>query len=245
MKKSLIILSIIILFIPISVKAINYSNEKNNYKITFPDSYYVIDEANIEDNRAFIESYGMFTDDLKGLFEDTDLVIEAIRSDNQIAMNLYITKDTNSNSIWNLNSASEKKLDNFKNNINKTIEGNYEIISQEYVIVNDNKFLKSVIEYRNNHYEIYYHTINNGKSYSLKFNSYELDNMDRSLAEIESIYGSLEFLKVEKKSLSSTVILRIILVIVFIVVLGVGIRYILNNKKESKEKEVEVLKTEE
>jgi hypothetical protein len=59
MKRMLSIIILAILVLPTRVSAGDYSYENFNFRMVFPDSYYVIDESNVYENTAFIESFGV------------------------------------------------------------------------------------------------------------------------------------------------------------------------------------------
>jgi hypothetical protein len=197
MRKIVKIVIISLILIPLMVEAKEYRNIKKDYKMIFPDYYYIIDEENIEENRTFIESYGIPADNIKSILKTREEVTVAIRSDEQIIIHIDVIEDRTSKKIWELSRVKEKEISEIKEEISKEIG---EIItSQEYreieYEVGKNKYLKTVIEKEEGTYLVLYTTIYNGKRYSVKVEGYDKERKGESLAEIESMYGSFEITK--------------------------------------------------
>lgn len=229
MKKRIILLIILIGFFPFIVEAKEYNNIKNNFKITVPETYYVIDETNIEENKEFIESYGITLESIREVFKDAKEVTIGIKSDDQVTMHIKVSENRNSQGVWDLNNADSKQLASLIQMIKNNYKAQeYKLISQEYIEPTDQnniKFLKSVIEYTNGDYEINYHTVHNGKHYDMSFISYDINNQEEILAEIESIQGSFEFTKTLNKLLNKDKEFKIIILIIVGILSIIGIVY--------------------
>ena len=199
-KRIIGIISILIVLSPVVVIGKEYVNSKENIKLETPETYYVIDESNIEENIAFIEYYGMFPEEIRNIFRGSDEVILGLRSDELVTMHIRISRDNESRRIWNLEKAGNKDLERFQDLIKgKLTTTESEVAYQEYI---DNRYLKSIIEYED-HYEIDYQTILNGNYYEILFESYDIEERDNTVEEIEEIFETFTITKVEGRPITS------------------------------------------
>jgi len=240
MKK--IYLTLILLFlVPICVNAGEYLYEKYHFKMTFPSSYYIIDIGNVDDSKAFIESYGISLENIKNIFENSDQVTVGIKSNEEITMYVKIIEDRTSKWTWNLHRASKKRIAALQKTILDNIEGTYEIVTQEQLEINDILFIKTKLRHEAGHYQINYHTIHNGKHYEINFLSFgdgetkctieEISSIQKeAFNEINEIINSFKFTETLRAPVNLTIVITLLLV--FIAVMSViGIR---KNKKKLK-----------
>ena len=229
MKKG-IILIIGILLVPIVVMGKEYNNRKNDFRIEVPESYYVIDENNIEENRSFIESYGMFAEEVRNIFKGSDEVTLGLRSDEQVTMHIRVSSDNETRKIWKIETASEKELEKIKNQTKGSLSTREnEITYQEYT---EKKMIKTIIEYED-HYEINYKSIYNGKNYEIDFESYDIENKEETIEEIEGIIETFTYTKEEEKpSPFEADWIKVLLIVILVIGLGGVIYEIIKTKKK-------------
>ena len=201
MKKILSISILTLLLLPMGVWAQASNYEFRNFTMNFPNSYYVINEHNVDEHAAFIESYGILPENVKEIFSTSNEVTLALRSDEQVAMHLYINEDEFSKQVWNLVDASDSQRKTFEHDISGSLEGDYTIAEQRFVLLGEpsNEFLKTVAEFADGHSDISYATLHNGFYHELKFNNYSLGNLEDTMAEIENIAASLQFASTEDR----------------------------------------------
>ena len=199
-KRVVIIISIIVLLAPIIVRGKEYTNHERNFKLETPDTYYVIDEMNIEENIAFIEYYGMFPEEIRNIFRGSDEVTLGLRSDELVTMHIRISRDNESRRIWNILNSSNRELERFQDLIKgRLTSSDSEVTYQEYT---ENRYIKTIIEYED-HYEIDYQTILNGNYYEILFESYDIEERDNTVEEIEEIFETFTITKVEGRPITS------------------------------------------
>ena len=227
MKKILNVL-IIFLLIPGIVLGKEYDNKDSNFSFAIPDSYYVIDESNVEDNKAFIEHYGIFTNEVEDIFKESNELVIAIRSDELVVMHISSYEDKDSKRIWNLFTSSTNKHNKYKSSIKNKLSN---IVEQEY----KDKFLYTLIE-EEDYTDVYYSTIYNGLNYEIKFTVYDTTNKEDSMKEIENIYQSFSFTKeIDKPLFGDISWFKVVLIVISLLALtGIGYELIKKNKKRKK-----------
>lgn len=233
MKKIIKIMIVIIMgsvFVPINVFAKEYVSQNYGFKFETTDTYYLIDESNIEENRAFIESYGLTAADLVEMFKSEELIVLGVKSDELVTFRIKVWTDSKSEKIWDISKASETELEDNKKTIQEEITNDSaNIENQEYL--NDNRFLKTVIKKSSQFEEIYYHTIQNGKNYEIKFEDYNIDNREISQGEIENIYNSFKFTDPKEKPIGNIIVNSILIAVVVISVFGIAYQKVYLKRK--------------
>lgn len=234
-KSVAVIVCLLVVVMPMTAWAKGYDYEDHGFKINFPDSYNVVDRDNVDSHARLIKSYGMSVEGIKSIFDASDGVLVALRTDELAAARVHVRTDQFTKELRNLTDASDKQLDEFKSIVNDDIlvvmGGDVKL--QEYVNSGDGgvKFLKTQVEYENDYKDISYYTISGGKQYILKFSNYDTHDTYKTSAEIDKVFGSFEIAKPEMQLVRDPKLLMTVGGMMMLMAGGIGIAVWLRSRQ--------------
>ena len=229
MKKLLIL---ILILIPINIKAAEYDVKSANLKISFSDDWYVFTRENIENNED-LKNIKVTADYMNKFFNTNSAYIDAIKSNLEFVLRIGDEVDFES-----LTSYPDEKVSEIAQDfgaINKTSD--YKTYTNKYKYI--------VLNYKVNDYYIHiYATVINSKWYTFTVQK-KSEFKAEEITEIKRIIDSVDYTIIEKVSekekeiekeaiekASKTNRIKTIVAYIVVVVIGIAIvgNIVLKNK---------------
>ena len=183
MKKIVIILLLILM--PLSIKALEYDVQSADMKVTFPDNWYVFTRENVKDNET-LENLNVTEEYMNNFFTNYNAYIDALNTNVELVLRLGDKVDFHSLSDY----PDEKVLEYASDfgAINKTDD--YKVYTNKYKYV--------IVNYTSSNYHILmYATVINSKWYT-----YSAQKIGEFTAEeasdIKKIIDSIEYTIIEE-----------------------------------------------
>ena len=168
-------------------------------KIEIPENYYNLKEG-IEKGDSQVEYYVTILqttkENLKKEYEQSSILYNGINEDFSNELYIYETSNKTTQRIFNLSMATEKELNEVKEEIKNMLQeqGMYSSTQEMYTVGNIS-FIYSVI--KNKNATIYqYYTVINGKGITISLNT--TDSSDKT-SEIKKVIDTVSFNDIEEK----------------------------------------------
>lgn len=234
--------ALIIFTTPITAFAADNEYKGEDFDVSFPENYIVLDQNNLSKNDEFINSIDNHSvESFRRTMKESNMLVFSAPKDNSEQIQFYKWNDTISDTIYSLKSLNDELFKTTANSIEQIItkDKNAKITLTEKIETGDLTFIKYILFYqdeKSSYGSIQYLTISEGNFYSLNYYNKEGQITDSQNAVAEQVFSTLD-IDVKKAVNFTYYLLRvggIILIICAIIVLILIIKSICADIRKNK-----------